>query len=142
MGQCCSQGHQTADSSGAAKQAADGRHSRSMGPTPSYAALRGQMLSVASWALAATGWAYIVVPRFTLHAMFGDSGKLWTLTPNVHLAHWRLALGWADVHGELIRPTLQCVHRCLDGILNHSDARSPQHALQCRRPTFHNSTKA
>ena len=47
-----------------------------MGPAPSYEALRGQLLCVASWALAATGWAFMMLPQFTLHACFGESGEL------------------------------------------------------------------
>ena len=46
-----------------------------MGPAPpSYEALRGQLLGVASWALAATGWVYVLLPRLMLDALFGESG--------------------------------------------------------------------
>ena len=33
-----------------------------------------QLLTVASWALAGSGWAYVLLPRPTLDALFGESG--------------------------------------------------------------------
>ena len=37
--------------------------------------MREQLLRVAGWALAGSGWAYILLPRVTLYAFFGESGE-------------------------------------------------------------------
>ena len=44
------------------------------GPPPSQQDLRAKLLQGASWALALTGWSYILTPRMTLSAYFGASG--------------------------------------------------------------------
>ncbi len=44
------------------------------GPPPSQAGLRARLLQGATWALALTGWSYILTPRMTLSAYFGASG--------------------------------------------------------------------
>ena len=45
------------------------------GPPPSQQDLRAKLLQGASWALALTGWSYILTPRMTLSAYFGASGE-------------------------------------------------------------------
>ena len=64
--QRCLQGPETANKSS---------HSQlHRNPAASYEAMRAQLLTVAAWALAGSGWAYILLPRLTLDALFGESG--------------------------------------------------------------------
>ena len=58
-----------------AKEVSDmGEKESASGPTPSQANLRAKLLLGASWALALTGWSYLLLPRITLSAYFGASG--------------------------------------------------------------------
>jgi len=57
------------------KTDAAGAQQAGRSPAASYEAMRVQLLMVASWALAGTGWAYILLPRLTLDALFGESGE-------------------------------------------------------------------
>ena len=53
-----------------------GEKESATGPPPSQPDLRAKLLLGASWALALTGWSYLLLPRMTLSAYFGASGAV------------------------------------------------------------------
>ena len=59
---------------GPGKVSGMGETESATGPPPSQAGLRAKLLQGATWALALTGWSYILTPRMTLSAYFGASG--------------------------------------------------------------------
>ena len=88
---------------GPKKAAAAAKPQISRSPAASYEAMRVQMLTVASWALAGSGWAYVLLPRLTLDALFvvsGESRQLHHFGPHwsrrsdrvTEPEHWHLTL--------------------------------------------------
>ena len=61
---------------GAGEVSGLGEKETATGKIPSQAGLRAKLLLGASWALALTGWSYLLLPRFTLSAYFGASGAV------------------------------------------------------------------
>ncbi len=59
---------------GPGKVSGMGETESATGPPPSQQGLRAKLLQGATWALALTGWSYILTPRMTLSAYFGASG--------------------------------------------------------------------
>ena len=59
---------------GVEKASSNSQSQMGRSPAASYEAMRAQLLTVAGWALAGSGWAYVLLPRLTLDALFGESG--------------------------------------------------------------------